>query len=270
MFGSSVWKIAPGAQQVPLIIAHRGASSQAPENTMSTFKAAVEAGADAVELDVRLSKDQQVVIMHDRRVDRTTTGVGTVGSHTLEDLKALDAGSWFGRDYTSEQVPTLEEVFQQMPQGYPIYVEMKAGGFGAWRLAQEVARQISAHQRWESAMVASFNPLAARFLQAINNRIVRGYIWSGKHPFPLRRRWLVPMANPYWMAPDRGTLNPGLLRKLHVHGHPVAAWDMDASRDLSELMGMGLDGVVTDHPDVLAEKRRQLLQNRNHRQALRR
>jgi glycerophosphoryl diester phosphodiesterase len=181
-----------------------------------------------------------------------------VGSYLLEDLKTLDSGSWYGDSFKAEPVPTLEEVFLQMPEDFLIYVEMKVRGFGAWALAHEVAKLIARHRRWESTMVASFNSLAVRFVRNIDDRIIRGYIWSGNHPLPLRRRWLVPMAQPYWLAPDRGTLTPELLRKLQQQGHPVAAWDLDAGSDLGQLMAMKLDGAVTNHPEVLVEQRRQL------------
>ena len=118
------------------MVAHRGASGLAPENTLAAFRKALEVGADAFELDVRLTRDGRAVVMHDRRVDRTTTGRGLVGTHTLEELKSLDAGSWYGAEFAGEEVPTLEEVFDTFPQELPIYVELKAKGPGIYRLAE--------------------------------------------------------------------------------------------------------------------------------------
>ena len=151
----------------PLVVAHRGASAHAPENTLAAFHKAVEMGADALELDVRLTKDRRVVVMHDRRVDRTTTGWGPVGTLTMSQLKVLDAGSWFGAQYEEEKVPGLEEVFEVLPEGFLIYVELKARGPGAASLALRVARLIRRYQRWDSTMVASFNPIAVATLRAV-------------------------------------------------------------------------------------------------------
>jgi len=201
------------------------------------------------------------MVMHDRRLNRTTTGRGTVGSYTLKDLKTLDAGSWFNNTYKAESIPTLEEVFRQVPADFLVYVEMKVSGVGAWSLASGIAKLVEKYKRWESTMVASFNSLAVRFLRIIDSRVIRGYIWSSKHPFPIRRRWLVPMAQPYWLAPDRGTLTSELLHKLQMQGYPVAAWDLDAGIDLRQLMEMKLDGAVTDHPEVLVEQRSKLLRS---------
>ena len=101
------WRFAPGSLDYPLVVAHRGGAGLAPENTLAAFRMALEVGADAIELDVRLTRDGRVAVIHDRTVDRTTGGRGPVGSYTLAELKALDAGSWFGPQYLGERVPTL-------------------------------------------------------------------------------------------------------------------------------------------------------------------
>ncbi len=234
-----------------MVIAHRGNSSVAPENTMAAFHKALEVGADAIEMDVRLTRDGSVVVMHDRRLDRTTTGNGPVGTYTLKELKSLDAGAWFGTKFQAERVPTLEEVFETLPGDFPLYVELKARGHGAWPLVKKTVDITRKHQRWDSTMVASFNPLAVAFLRALEPRIIRGYIWSQTHPLPLRARWLIPLAQPHWMAPDRRTLTSELLSRCHAMGRPVAAWDIDGHADMKQLKDMGLEGVVTNYPEAL-------------------
>ena len=227
----------------------------APENTLAAFHKALEVGADAIELDVRLTRDGRVVVIHDRRVDRTTTGKGPVGSYTCGELKSLDAGSWYGPQFEGERVPTLEEVFEVLPHEFPIYVELKARGPGAWSLVRAVVKLIRDHKRYVSTMVASFNPVPLAFLRVIEPRIIRGYIWSARHPLPMRARWLSPLVDPHWLAPDRHTLTRDIISKFHAQGKPVAAWDLDAGDNMKELMEMGLDAVVTDHPAVLARQK---------------
>ena len=249
------WRITPGSLEYPLVIAHRGGSGMAPENTMAAFHKAMEVGADAIELDVRLTRDGRVMVIHDRRVDRTTTGMGPVGTYTLGELKSLDAGSWYGSQFEGERLPTLEEVFEVLPDEFPIYVELKARGPGAWPLVRAVVKLIRDHERYVSTMVASFNPIALVFLRAIEPRIIRGYIWSAGHPLPMRARWLNPLVDPHWLAPGRHTLTRKIVSRFHAQGKPVAAWDLDAGDDMEELKKMGLDAVVTDHPAVLVRQK---------------
>ena len=208
------------------MIAHRGGGSLAPENTLAAFWKALDVGADAIEMDVRLTRDQQVVVIHDRLVDRTTTGKGPVGKYTLKELKLLDAGSWFGPQLKGERVPTLDEVFEGLPSDLPMYVELKARGHGAWPLVVRVVDLIRRHGRWDGTLVASFNPIAMILLRATEPRIIRGYISSHRHPLPMRARWF---------APDRGTLTPKLLARFHAQGKPVVAWDLDAGTDMEQI-----------------------------------
>ena len=247
--------------EYPLVIAHRGASGMAPENTMAAFTRALDVGADAIELDVRLTRDGRVVVIHDRRLERTTTGRGFVGTYALKELKSLDAGSWFGAKFGGEHIPTLDEVFDGLPGDFLIYVELKARGYGAWPLAARVIELMRRFNRWDSTMIASFNPLAMAYVRAAEPRITRGYIWSSRHPLPLRARWLSPLVNPHWLAPDRQTLTLEILSRFHAMGKPVAAWDMDASADMGRLKHMGLDAAVTDHPEALVRQRPSLIQS---------
>src|SRR5512147_1736179 len=108
----------------PIIFAHRGASAHAPENTLAAFELALSQGADAIELDVKLSSDGQVVVIHDPTVDRTTGAKGRVKDMTLADMRTLDAGSFFSQNFVNEKIPTLEEVFETMGKRLFINVEL--------------------------------------------------------------------------------------------------------------------------------------------------
>src|SRR5262245_679720 len=109
-----------------LVIAHRGASGTCPENTLAAFRRAVEVGADMIELDVQLTRDDAVVVMHDWTLDRTTDGSGAVGERALDELRPLDAGRWFAPEFAGERVPTLAAVLDAVP--IPINVELKPRG----------------------------------------------------------------------------------------------------------------------------------------------
>src|SRR5512139_1857475 len=109
----------------PIIFAHRGASAHAPENTLAAFELALAQQADAIELDVKLSADGRVIVIHDSTVDRTTDGHGKVKDMSLADLKALDAGSFFSSEFAGEKIPTLDEVFEAVGRRTFINIELK-------------------------------------------------------------------------------------------------------------------------------------------------
>ncbi len=253
----STWNIVPGSLDYPLVIAHRGGSGVAPENTLEAFRRAIDAGADAIELDVRLTRDGHLAVIHDRRVDRTTSGTGVIGRLTLAEIKELDAGSWFGAGFKSARVPTLDEVFEEIPRSFPVNVELKVRNHIVSPLVSAVVETALRHRRLESTTVASFNPLALRLLRRLEPRIRRGYLWSARHPLPLRARWLSPLADPHWMGPALHTFTPEFLRRFHSQGKPVLARDADVGTDLERLGNMGLDGVIADDPEVFVRQRPQ-------------
>ena len=154
------WDILPGSQPIPLIIAHRGDLTAAPENTLPAFQRAWQAGADGVELDVRVTRDGQLVVFHDRTVERTSNGCGPVDGFTLTEIQSLDVGSWFGPAFIGETAPALDDVFESLPKDYLINVEMKVVIKGMKQIAHLVAQTVRRHARWASTLVASFNPLA--------------------------------------------------------------------------------------------------------------
>ena len=255
LLNETMWSIKPGSRELPLIIAHRGDVEAAPENTLEAFQLAVANGADGVELDVRLTKDKKVAVLHDRHVDRTTSGHGPVGAFTVNELKALDAGSWFDPTFKTSHVPTLDEVFELLPPPFLVDIELKVRGWGVHSLASEVVAVIKRFDRLQSTMVASFNPMALFAVKSMEPRIQRGYIWSAHHPLPIRDRWLSPLAKADWMAPDLRTTTPSLLRHFHQQGKPVLAWDLDVHQTLHPLDGIRLDALVTNSLRTLVSQR---------------
>lgn len=139
----------------PWVIAHRGGAALAPENTLAAFKAAMDAGADAVELDVHLSRDGRLIVMHDETVDRTTDGSGAIADLTGAELKRLDAGSWFGAGYAGERVPYLEEVLALA--AHPV-IELKYGSERYPGIEETVVHALRTTGRMRDAIVISGNP----------------------------------------------------------------------------------------------------------------
>ena len=251
----TTWKIKPGSLEYPLVIAHRGDHTSVPENTIPAFRRALETGADAVELDVHLSKDGQVVVFHDRTLDRMTNGQGSLSLRTFKELRSLAVLSPDGNEDKVGQIPTLDEVFEALPLTYLVCVELKARIAGMRDLPLRTGEVIRRHQRWETTMVHSFNPVSLFHLRRLEPRIAVGFIWSRRHPYPLRARWLSPLANPHWLAPAEYTFNSKVLAHFHAQGKSVLAWDVDAGTDMENLRRMGLDAVVTNHPARLISQR---------------
>ncbi len=254
----ATWDFPAGAHPVPLIIAHRGDVTSAPENTLPAFRSALERGADGIELDVRLTRDRQLVVFHDRSLGRTGGGRGLVSNATLDEMRALDVGGWFAPEFRGEQAPTLDEVFELLPSGYLINVELKAVIDHMRLIAHRVADAVRRHGRWGSTLVASFNPISLWELRKIEPRIMRGYIWSRRHPPPIRSRCFSPLVQAHWYDPADGSYNPGLMRRKRARGVRTLAWDVDFGCDLSRMAGVRLDATVTDNLEPLLQQRRQL------------
>ena len=244
------WRIQPGSLKYPLIIAHRGAHHRAPENTIPAFLEAVEMGVDAVELDVHLSSDGEVVVFHDRKLERASNGQGWINRHSLQQLRALALGY-----DPSHRIPTLDEVFDSLPPDYPVCVELKARIAGMKELPQQVAQVIERRRRWDTTLVHSFNPVSLYYVRHASPEATVGFIWARRHPYPLRARWLSPVANAHWSVPADATYNSRVLAHFHAQGKPVMAWDLDAGVDLEALGRSGLDAVVTDNPQRLIDQK---------------
>ena len=249
------WDFDPGSLSLPLIIAHRGDASNAPENTLPAFKSALSLGADGVELDVRLTKDQQLVVFHDHCLGRTASGSKPVNHYTGQEIRGLDVGSWFALDFKGERAPTLDEVFESLPKDFLINVEMKTVIKGMRLIATKVAEVVRRHERWDSTLAASFNPISLWELRKIEPRIFRGYIWSRRHPFPIRSRSFSPLVKPNWYDPAHDSYSPRLHRKFHARGARILAWDLDFDQDLEQIAAARVDGIITDSlQDMLNQK----------------
>ena len=249
------WDFPTGARPVPLVIAHRGDVANAPENTLPAFLSAYERGADGIELDVRMTRDRQLVVFHDRALKRTGGGRGLVSNATLDEVRALDVGGWFAPEFRGEQAPTLDEVFDLLPPDYLINVEMKAVIDNMRLIAHRVAEAVRRHERWASTLVASFNPISLWELRKIEPRIMRAYIWSHRHPPPIRSRCFSPLVKAHWYDPADGSYNPDLMYKIRNRGVRTLAWDVDFDCDLSRMAAARLDATVTDNLAPLIRQR---------------
>ncbi|HEX9006388.1 MAG TPA: glycerophosphodiester phosphodiesterase family protein [Bacteroidota bacterium] len=235
-----------------LVIAHRGSSGQAPENTMASFRLAAEAGADMIELDVRLTADGALAVIHDRRLERTTDGRGPVRRRTARSLAALDAGGWFSRRFAGERVPLLEEVLEELPRSIGINIEVKTDGEPHWRsrMAPAVVEAVRRHGHGRTLLVSSFNHPLLRRIRALDASVPTGALAMPLRDVVLRR----PSSHARRLAVSAFICSRSRLRKRHVvnaHacGLRVYVYGVNTARDLMRPRHFGVDGVITDYPD---------------------
>jgi glycerophosphoryl diester phosphodiesterase len=231
------------------VIAHRGASRIAPENTLAAFQAAAEMGADAIELDARLSADGAVVVHHDLALDRTTNGTGSVSARRLADLKALDAGAKFDPRFAGERIPTLEEVFEALGRRVLINIELKNYESVLDGLANSVARIVRRHGLERRVLLSSFNPFALWTARRLAPEVPRGLlVWPGQKGWmraALRRLTDIEAYHPQDSMTDRMTI-----ADQHAQGRRVNVWTVNDVGRMRELLFLGCDGLITDVPDA--------------------
>ena len=219
------------------IIAHRGASALAPENTLAAFQLALDQGADGIELDVMLSKDGQLIVIHDDTVDRTTNGTGKVAEMDLAALKALDAGH-------GESLPTLPEVFDRFGGKFLINVELKNYASIFDRLPVVVAEQVKAFGLADSVMMSSFNPFnLPRFHRKLPEVKLGMLTLPGKARKGLHRLFRFDALHPYYEDVDAE-----LVQFEHAHGREVNVWTVDDPAAIEQLVGLGVDMIITNDP----------------------
>ncbi|WP_245534398.1 glycerophosphodiester phosphodiesterase [Xylanimonas cellulosilytica] len=235
----------------PAVIAHRGNSQVAPENTLAAFEAAWRADVDAVEVDVRLAADGEIVAVHDADVGATTDGSGTVGTMTLPELRALDAGSWFSPAFAGQRIPTLGEVltFLTRRPGIDLLLELK----DVWTPddAARVTTAIRAAGLDDRVVVQSFHPQTVAALRDVAPGLRRGALIEQRHDGLLEicAELGVMTCNPsVELVLDDGAL----VADLHAAGLQVMVWTADDVDQWEALTALGVDAIITDRPDRLA------------------
>lgn len=232
----------------PIVIAHRGASAYAPENTLAAFELAVRQGAPAIELDAKLSKDKQVMVIHDQTVNRTTRHSGKVSALTLAEMKKMDAGSHFDLAFRGEPIPTLDEVFAAIGPHACINVELTNYLSVTDELPEKVAGLVQRHNLQERVLFSSFNPIALRRIQRLLPGTPVGLLAYGGLPGLLARSWPGRLLAYQNLHPAHQDVTPRLLQSAHRRGHKIIAYTVNQAEDMRRLFALGVDGIFTDDP----------------------
>ena len=217
------------------IVAHRGASFYEPENTLRAIRKALELKADMVEVDVRLSKDGFVVVIHDETVDRTTDGSGYVEEKTLEELRRLDAG-------LGEKIPTLKEVIDTVKGKAKLVVELKKPGYEA-----KVTKIFEDEDFVEDVIVTSFFHETVKKVKEFNSKIKTGIIFRC---YPINVGGLALKSKADLIFPEYKYVDSRMVEEAHSKGLKVYVWTVDSLKEAKNLTKIGVDGIVTNKPDL--------------------
>ena len=236
------------------MIGHRGASGVAPENTLAAFRKAVELGAGFIETDLQLSRDARLVALHDDTLERTTTGRGPVSSMTLEELRQLDAGSWFrastgegAASFAGERIPTIQEVLAfGREHEIGLLLEVKSTGpsgaehavVGALRASGEIPRSV----------VLSFSRGVLRRIRELDPLVMTGFLFGDHLPSPVA---LAVELGARQLLPRTDRVTRELVTEAHANDVKVVAWTANAREEMQKLISAGVDGIITDYPDRL-------------------
>ena len=231
-----------------LNIAHRGASALAPENTIAAFERAVELGAGVIELDLHMSQDGELVVIHDDTLDRTTDGSGPVHQRSLAELMRLDAGRWFGEGFAGQRIPRLDEVLDRFAGKVPLALEVKAGSTFFPGIEEKVVSALRERAAIDHAAVASFDHYALRRLKEIEPTIRTAALLVGR---PVSVSAIAGPAKADGLALEASFVTKTEVEACCAAGLQIVVWVVNDPAQMRHFIGLGVDGIITDRPDLL-------------------
>ncbi|MEO9870298.1 glycerophosphodiester phosphodiesterase [Ekhidna sp.] len=257
------------------IIAHKGASGLAPENTMASFKKALELGVDQIELDVRHTKDEQIIVFHDQRLDRVTRDslgnsvTGDVHDYTLEELQQFEVGSWFDSQYQEEKIPTLKEVLDFIDGQTTVLIEIKHMDHPHYHdFAEKLVEVVMGEKNGEDWIILqSYEPTYLDEVHELDPFIETKALIIGEDSAPLIAFYIetrihmgrakesnrMKAINPQWE-----TLSPRRVFQMHAKGYEVHAYPVNTREDMLKMLNAGVDGIITDFPNVAIQLRNEI------------
>lgn len=236
----------------PVIVAHRGYRARYPENTMAAFQAALDLGVPMIELDVTLTRDGHVVVIHDETLDRTSNGKGFVRDLSLSELSRLDAGSWFSPHFCGERIPTLNEVLTCFGKKIALNIEVKPEAFEENdhpdAIEHQVLSSIGRLAHPESVLISSFHPGVVERISRMAIPGLRVSLLTEKKPLDDSMLEFMVQNKVFSWNPDYPVLTHGQIKKAHDHHIRVFTYTVNRASLGLKCMEMGVDGLFTDEP----------------------
>jgi glycerophosphoryl diester phosphodiesterase len=221
-----------------LCIGHRGAKAYEPENTLRSFRKALEIGVDAVEFDVRKTKDNHLVVIHDADVKRTTNGEGLVGELTLEEVKGFSADK-------GEKIPTLTEALDFLDKKVKIVIELKETG-----VENQVLSLVRQNELQENVIIVSFIEEALRKVRELDGEVETGLLYV-KHKNPVKAASELKAS---YLLPFYRFTHTANVKKAHENGLKIIVWTINKPEEAAEYRKKGVDGIASDKPDILTQQ----------------
>ncbi|HHT80362.1 MAG TPA: hypothetical protein GXZ69_03845 [Spirochaetales bacterium] len=230
-----------------IVQGHRGALGHVPENTLPSFEAGYKMGADVLELDVHLSADNQLVVMHDPEVSRTTNGTGRIKDMTVKQIKELDAGIHFSEKYANTRVPLLSEVLEWAKDKIPLIIEIKGDPFPAPGIEKMVVDEVTKFDMLDKVLVISFYHESVKKIKEYSS-ILTGILYTGRpiDPVQMTRQANADSFRCYWKY-----LHADDIKMAHEAGMWVSCWGADTEEDFAQVAEIGIDSIGCNYPDRL-------------------
>jgi len=224
------------------IFAHRGASGYAPENTLTAIKKAIEMKADG-----------KIVVIHDWKVDRTTTGRGFVYELDFDYIRSLDAGQWYTKDFIGEIVPTLEEVLDILPNDMMLNIEIKDTARKHSNIEEKMLEVLKKYpEKFDNIVVSSFHHDKIRRLQELEPKLKLALLTDSEF-IEIEKYLSTNGLKSYSYHPEINLISKKDVEILHENGVKVYVWTVNKEEDLDYLVTLGVDGVITNYPDIMKE-----------------
>ena len=238
----------------PLVIAHRGASAVAPENTLAAFELAADLGAEAVELDAKLTGDGEAVAFHDRTLERTTGEGGTPGSRSLAELRLLDAGAWKSDAFRGARIPTLSEVLESVGRRLLVNIELTDYWAEQGRLVERVVAVVRRQGMESRVLLSSFQSAALVAAQRIAPQIARAHL-VGPTWLAIRDRFSLRRAEVQVVHPHESLVRPDRIAAIHEAGRRIHVYTVLDPETMRRFWRLGVDGLISDLPDMARRAR---------------
>ncbi len=234
----------------PLLLGHRGAGGEAPENTWPAFLAARRAGMHGFEIDTLLTSDGVAVVVHDLTLERLTRHKKSIRELSFAELCRVDVGSHFHPRFQGERVPRLEDVLDHY-QDMILDVEIKGLNPFSERLSEIVIKLLKERDMLERAIISSFNPVIIKKVQSLEPGLRTGFNYISDSLFHLRRAWFGVFATTFSKHPEPGQVTAKYLERQHRKGIQVIPWGVNRQGEMRRLLNMGVDGIISDFPGTL-------------------
>ena len=240
------------------VTGHRGAAGLAPENTLASIQLALDLGVDRIEIDVQQTKDNVIIVLHDRSLRRTTTGIGFVKTKTFEEIQKHSAGFKFNKYYTKERVPTLEQVIQLIDGRAELLIETKYSFMYYPNIERHIVNVIKNNNAKAWCKVISFNDRALFRVHKLDNEIRTGKLFVGKHAnLPLS--WdkgvnLKPLKRYHFVDEiivKHTHATKAIIDRVHAMGKELHVWTVNDVETIDLLVERGVDGIISDYPNLL-------------------